>query len=335
MAMDSGGAYSIRGFNYQKAVIAQIAINNFNVDNFYIIVENQEDIVVFFSEKIFHLQVKGQTLSIKSLIKVPKNKHSILYKLLNKEEKVDYYKVVTLDTFIKKDKDHLDKSSCNIFDSCVYDYSEKQKEEFLKCLQQENLFSGDEEKIQNELKKTKIVFSDFNNDLSNAQTYLLGYMVGKGIVVDDNVGITALNELFKQIDLKSEQKASIHNKNVIESKKITQEELKNIFRLCSVISQIPKLRIEILESLVEYELISNKEKQDIKFQFYTLNSKLRDLRKDIFDRISGSDFYIQKLESNGFSFIHSIYQKLSDDFQSDIYAVLIDIVSEKFLERNK
>ena len=41
MAMDSGGAYSIRGFNYQKAVIAQIAINNFNVDNFYIIVENQ------------------------------------------------------------------------------------------------------------------------------------------------------------------------------------------------------------------------------------------------------------------------------------------------------
>ena len=335
MAMDSGGAYSIRGFNYQKAVIAQIAINNFNVDNFYIIVENQEDIVVFFSEKNFHLQVKGQTLSIKSLTKVPKSKHSILYKLLNKEEKVDYYKVITLDTFSKKDKDDLDKSSCNIFNNFVYDYSEKQKEEFLRCLQQENLFSGDEEKIQNELKKTKIVFSNFKNDLSEAELILLGNMANKGICVDNYAGINALNELFKQIDLKSEQKASIHNKNVIESKKITQTELKNIFRLCSVISQIPKLRIEILESLVEDELLSKKERNDINMKFYMLNSNLRSLREDILARIASSNFYIQELESNGFSYIHSIYQKLTDDFQADIYAVLIDIVSEKFLERNK
>ncbi|OCG35606.1 MULTISPECIES: hypothetical protein [unclassified Gilliamella] len=335
MTIDSGGAYSIRGFNYQKAVIAQIAINNFNVDNFYIIVENQEDIVVFFSEKNFHLQVKGQTLSIKSLIKVPKNKNSILYKLLNKEEKVDYYKVVTLDTFSKKDIKDLSESSCNIFDDFVYDYSEKQKEEFLKCLQQENLFSGDEKKIQNELDKTKIVFSNFKNDLSQAELILLGYMTKKGITMDDYAGINALNELFTQIDLKSEQKASIHNKNVIESKKITSKELKNIFSLCSIITKIPELRINFLESLVEDELLSKKERRDIELKFYMLNSKLRDLRKDILARIANSDFYIKELESNGFSFIHSIYQKLSDNFQADIYAVLIDIVSEKFLERNK
>ncbi|OCG41731.1 hypothetical protein A9G28_05895 [Gilliamella sp. Fer1-1] len=335
MTIDSGGAYSIRGFNYQKAVIAQIAINNFNVDNFYIIVENQEDIVVFFSEKNFHLQVKGQKLSINSLIKVPKNKNSILYKLLNKEEKVDYYKVVTLDTFSKKDIKDLSESSCNIFDNFVYDYSEKQKEEFLKCLQQENLFSGDEKKIQNELDKTKIVFSNFKNDLSQAELILLGYMTKKGITMDDYAGINALNELFRQIDLKSEQKASIHNKNVIESKKITHKELKNIFSLCSIITKLPKLRMNFLESLVEDELLSKKERRDIELKFYMLNSKLRNLRKDILARIADSDFYIEELESYGFSFIHSIYQKLCDNFQADIYAVLIDIVSEKFLERNK
>lgn len=335
MTIDSGGAYSIKGFNYQKAVIAQIAINNFNVDNFYIIVENQEDIVVFCSEKNFHLQVKGKTLSIKSLIKVPKDKYSILYKLLNKEEKVDFYKVVTLDTFNKKDQKDLSISSHNIFDNFVYDYSENQKKELLKGLQNENLFSGDEDKIRTELDKNKLVFSNFKNDLSQAERSLLGDMVKKGIKVDHNAGINAINELFKQIDLKSERQASISNENVIESKKITPEELKNIFSLCSVITEIPETRENFLDLLVVNKLLSESEKIEIKINFRMLNTKLRNLRKDILDKISDSDFNIEKLEKDKHLYIHYIYKKISANFESDVYAVLIDILAEKFLEHNK
>lgn len=335
MTIDSGGAYSIKGFNYQKAVIAQIAINNFNVDKFYIIVENQEDIVVFCSEKKFHLQVKGEKLSIKRLINVPKNKNSILFKLLNKEEEIDFYKVVTLDTFNKKDQKDLSISSHSIFDNFVFDYSENQKEELLKGLQDENLFSGDNEKIRIELGKTKLVFSNFKNDLSQAERSLLGDMVKKGIKVDYNAGINAINELFKQIDLKSERQASISNKNVIESKKITPEELKNIFSLCSVITEIPKTRENFLDLLVVNKLLSESEKIEIKINFSMLNTKLRNLRKDILDKISDSDFNIVKLEKDKHFYIKYIYKKISANFEPDVYAVLIDILAEKFLEHNK
>ena len=40
---DNGGAFAIKGFNFQKSIISLIAISNYNKSGFLLFVENKDD----------------------------------------------------------------------------------------------------------------------------------------------------------------------------------------------------------------------------------------------------------------------------------------------------
>lgn len=82
MTIDSGGAVAIKGFNYQKAVIAYIAVLNYQKDGFQIIVENQDDAEIFVKNNKTFIQIKSEKLSLTKISKQDKKtQRSILGKL--------------------------------------------------------------------------------------------------------------------------------------------------------------------------------------------------------------------------------------------------------------
>lgn len=111
MALDNGGAYAIRGFNFQKASIISVIIDNYNKDGFTLLVETEDDFVIMYDEYKAFIQCKNQKLSIANLIKdQKKNKKvlpSILYKNLSIGTPEDVHKVFSRD-FIEKEKKMLE-----------------------------------------------------------------------------------------------------------------------------------------------------------------------------------------------------------------------------------
>ena len=75
--IDNGGAIALKGFNYQNAVASLIAILNYDRDNFLLFVETKDDIEVDVEDKHFFIQVKGQHLSLSSLLNIKKNDKGI------------------------------------------------------------------------------------------------------------------------------------------------------------------------------------------------------------------------------------------------------------------
>ena len=55
---ENGGAEAIKGFNFQKANLILIAINNYLKDNFKIYIEAEDDVVVSYNNYKAYLQVK-------------------------------------------------------------------------------------------------------------------------------------------------------------------------------------------------------------------------------------------------------------------------------------
>lgn len=65
---DNGGAIAIKGFNYQKAAIVLVMINNYQKNNFKVIPESKEDFEVYIDNEVYFIQVKGtKGLSISKL----------------------------------------------------------------------------------------------------------------------------------------------------------------------------------------------------------------------------------------------------------------------------
>lgn len=68
-AIDNGGAVAIKGFNYQKASIILVMINNYHRDNFSVIPEAEDDFQVHVDGKNIFIQVKGEkSITLSKLI---------------------------------------------------------------------------------------------------------------------------------------------------------------------------------------------------------------------------------------------------------------------------
>lgn len=57
---DNGAATVIKGFNYQKAAIMLVMINNYQKQHFKVIPESKEDFEVYVDYEIYFIQVKGK-----------------------------------------------------------------------------------------------------------------------------------------------------------------------------------------------------------------------------------------------------------------------------------
>lgn len=60
--INNGGAIAIKGFNYQKASIILIMINNYQREDFLIIPEAEDDFQVYVDGKTIFIQVKGEKI---------------------------------------------------------------------------------------------------------------------------------------------------------------------------------------------------------------------------------------------------------------------------------
>ena len=116
---DNGGAEAIKGFNFQKANLILLAINNYEKKDFKIYIEAEDDIVVNYNNYRAFIQVKKQVHTFNTITKQSKkafvddegNKDvklipSILEKNLMSGTKEDTFKIFVKDIG-KTDKKRL------------------------------------------------------------------------------------------------------------------------------------------------------------------------------------------------------------------------------------
>jgi len=317
----SGGSVAIRGFNYQKAIIALISIINHDKDNFVIYVENQDDIRYF-------IQVKGLSLSLKNLIsRNIKNKksengnteksNSILYKNICFDEEDCVYKIVTLDAF--KEKSALVECDSYIFgDMKRYSYNDAQIKILTDSLVQEGL---DVNIIEKKLNKSYLFFSPFKNDLSVAVTYLKGKMNECGILVDNGSGDVALNEIFRIIDIKSEIAPCSDGSNNPD-KKLTNKEFNNIF----------KTQKSFDYAKIVFDTIKSDFSSDLQIRIQYELPKVAVCHRALYARIKDQLGKFD-LSENIQQMIFSLYNQVSNyGVEYVIYAVLVELIAARYLE---
>lgn len=318
-----GGSNAIRGFNYQKAVITLIAVLNYNKDDFEFFLENQDDVEVFFKDSHTFIQIKSnKNLSIKSLIKADnKTNQSILGKNLNKNpygSKLSRYKVVTPD-FQKSDRSNLEESSdCLIFDK-IYKYSDSQKLVINNGLKDQNY---EQSVLDSKLSNSYIFFSPFGANLIDAIRSIKGTMSDHNISVDNNKGDIAINELFTQIDQRSEisptQEMPYNNK-----KKLTASDLKLIF----TISGHEDIQDRIWNDIKsDFNLLKQ---HKIEKEFKRAISMHKALKNNMISKIGSFT-----ADSDANSLVKDLYEKVKT-FEADesvLYALIVVIIAERIKE---
>lgn len=217
--VDNGGAIAIKGFNYQKASIMLVMINNFEKNNFLIIPESREDFEIHLDQNTYFIQVKGtKKLSIDKLKSRPSGKPSIIEKNLFPGVNEDFRKIFLWDITETTKKEMVIRNGTLV--PSLYDLSPKQKLKIIKAL---SLNSSQTSRIDN----LSIYITPFSNDLNLALTYLKGVMVDKNLLVTNERARIVLGELSIEIDQKSE--ILVTNDSDIKRKKIDGEYLKRIF----------------------------------------------------------------------------------------------------------
>lgn len=219
-SLDNGGAIAIKGFNYQKASIMLIMINNYQKDNFMIIPEARDDFEVRYDDKTIFIQVKGtKKLSVTNLIKQNKGKKSVLEKNLIVGKNSDIRKVFLWD-MIDSDKEKLEEEENSRITSPIYKFSKEQQEIIKSKL---NLSQNQIKRLNNQF----IFITPFENNNETTITFLKGEMVNKDLMMSNKSAQNVLGELVLQIDQKSE--ISINNTFDFEKKIISGNYLKEIF----------------------------------------------------------------------------------------------------------
>lgn len=218
--INNGGAQAIKGFNYQKSIIALIAVLHYldtEVTDLYI--ESEDDIVVKTGSKKTYIQSKSTELTVSSIINRKDGKDSILEKNLSSGDEDDSrYKLVTprFGSYAK----HLQEDMAEVFTAGaqVYSYTELAKTKI-----KTDLPSISEDKLN----RSRVALTSFPARQSDALTHIKGIMSDMDIPIDNSFGSASLGELCLRIDQKSEVMAK--NKADYEKKKITQQDLRQIF----------------------------------------------------------------------------------------------------------
>lgn len=246
---DQGGAQAIKGFNFQTAMGALIAVFNFSEPDFKMIVEGKEDLEVHKAGICTYVQVKSSKLTTNQLLKMPKNTKSgerrlaILYKLLSAGSTQDRYKLIVSDKFSEKDFfNHFTRSS----NPLILDKAYQSKPQTLQHIQQHMRKEGiplPEEILQHLF----LYRAPFQTDLQTASRYICGVMNENNILTDNYCGHTAFSEIVRIIYQKSEY---TENGN-LEEKAITSADLKRIFHT----SKRPLLAKQIISELFPGQIL--------------------------------------------------------------------------------
>jgi hypothetical protein len=318
-----GGSNAIRGFNYQKAVITFIAVLNYNKDDFEFFIENQDDVEVFFKDSHTFIQIKSnKSLSIKNLVKADKKTNqSILSKNLSKNangSRLGRYKIIAPD-FQKSDKSNLEEYSEGLIFDTIYKYSDSQRLAISDSLKDQGYKQNDSDL---KLSNSYLFFSPFGADLIDAIRSIKGTMSDHNISVDNNKGNIAINELFTQIDFKSEisptKEMPYNNK-----KKLTSRDLKIIFTISGH---------EIIQERIWNHIKSNFNlltQQKIEREFIRAISMHKALKNDMVNKIGSFT-----ADSDTNSLVKDLYEKVKIfEFDDNVlYALIVVIIAEKIQE---
>lgn len=325
---NDGGSNAIRGFNYQKAVIALIAISNLEKTDFKLYIDNKDD-AEFLHEGIHtFIQIKGMVLSIQKLVRSKdSSKNSILGKNLLNNAQNPRFKIITFDTFSENDKKRLIKSDSYLSLESTYVYCEDQKNKIIDGIKNEPSLS-DEASLRLKIDKCFLVFSPFKNDLLSAKRYLIGLMAQTGIKVDERQGELTLNELFIQIDQKGEVKAEPSDANN-QKKYIHSSYLQDLFKTSESFKFADSVWNEIKSKFNLPERIRiEQERLKVLTAYQNLKAKIRaklpviDLKLDMGQLFGSLYNQVEALHEN----------------KSVLVAVLVEIIAEEIaydLERNK
>lgn len=318
-----GGANAIRGFNYQKSVIALIAVLNYSKDDFELFLENQDDVEVLFKDSHTFIQIKSNKgLSIKSLVKADKRTNqSILGKNLSKNpcgSRLGRYKVVTPD-FLKSDKSNLEECGEGLIFDTIYKYSDNQRLAVADSLNDQDCKQPD---LDLKLSNSYLFFSPFRADSRDAIRSIKGTMSDHNISVDNNKGDIAINELFTQIDNKSEisptQEMPYNNK-----KKLTSRDLKLIF----TISGHENIQDRIWNDIKsKFDILTQ---HKIEREFIRTISIHKALKNDMVNKIGS---FTAASDAN--NLVKDLYEKVKN-FEVDdsvLYALVVVIIAEKIQE---
>lgn len=325
MTIDSGGAVAIKGFNYQKAVIAYIAVLNYQKDGFQIIVENQDDAEIFAENNKTFIQIKSEKLSLTKISKQDKKtQRSILGKLLDKTFPNAAYKIVTTNKFSEADKKHLEKVAGLLVPCDVFKYSGEQQQRFEEALHVESLPCTD---LKDKIGKSFLVISPFEDKLDTAVPFLLGVMSDRNICIDGNKGRASLTELFTQIDIKSEIDPN-KNQNLLARKELTRVDLDKIFVEVDKEGFRSDLRKEILEECNFSKVVKFK----VLREFFNLYTTYRSLRRRIAEQLD----QVSIDTDNEAVQVKTLCDGLSAAGWDKpiLYAIVIDILVDKILEHD-
>lgn len=220
-AIDNGGAQAIKGFNYQKSVIALIAVLHYlDKEQLDIYVESEDDIVVKTPKRKTYIQSKGAEQSVATLVRRKDGKDSILEKSLSSgaDGEDNRYKIVA-PRFGSYEKSLLEETA-DIFTegAQVFSYLDTARTSIT-----DKLPDISERKLLN----SRVAITSFPAKQSDALTHIKGVMSNMNIPIDNSYGSAALGELCLRIDQKSEIIAK--DATDYEKKKITQHDLRQIF----------------------------------------------------------------------------------------------------------
>ncbi|MBC2242862.1 DUF4297 domain-containing protein [Listeria booriae] len=313
--IDNGGAIAIKGFNYQKASIILVMINNYEKNNFKVIPESSEDFEISFADMHFFIQVKGtKKLSIPNLtkrIKKPSGQitPSIIEKNLVPGNDEDRRKIFLWDLVETTKKELVSQGGTLV--SPLYCLSNEQQQIVEQSLE---LDEHQKKRLYNQ----KIYITPFSNDLNLALTMLKGEMVNKNLLVTNDRARVVLGELSLEIDQKSE--IPVSDENDVKRKEISGEYLKKVF----VTVQQKELFDQVLNNLSVNSIVKSnvaKIKLRIPLLYRTLKEQLKE--KVSFDLI------MDKSDEDAINYLRDLLISIETEISTELsIALAIDCFCE-------
>lgn len=283
---DNGGAEAIKGFNFQKANLILLSINNYQKKDFKIYIEAEDDIVVSYESYRAFIQVKKQKHTLNSINKPDKKVRkdsdgkniiefspSILEKNLNSGTEKDIFKIIVKEIG-PTDKKQLDIKKPGSICPELYKLSDKAKKTLIKSLPAE---------LVNKIENFYFFISPIHEDLIEAEKYLIGCLNGIEISVDNNRGRAIIAELSLTIDQKAQEVIvdEVHK----ELKLLDKNYLSKVLVTCKSLNEFDN----ILESLGYSTLV----KKQIKSERLKIELNETNLKESMKEAITE---YIEQIE---------------------------------------
>lgn len=308
--MDNGGAEAIKGFNFQKANLMLIAINNYLKNNFKIYIEAEDDIVVSYENYKACIQVKKQKHTLSTITKPESKKikdadgkkitklfSSILEKNLSSGTDLDTYKIFVKDIG-STDKKQLNLKKPGSICTEIYKLNDEAKERIVQVLPSE---------LINKIKNFYFFISPINEDLNEAEKYLIGCLNEINVSVDNNRGRAVIAELSLTIDQKAQEVLSEGVDKEI--KAMDTGYFSRVFLTCNTLNEFDNILNSLGYNAIVTKQIRN-ERLKIELNLTTLKMDMKKTLEEFseqhenFINLSNReiiDNVIKKFASSGFS----------------------------------